>query len=366
MSVDRMVPMTEYWSEVYVSRTIVSVAHRNAVKQSTGDGVITLLTQATPSRRYMLKYLIDSWSGPINVALYVSSSSFDEHYEFIVKLLMSVSQRDNIIVHIVISTGHIYPVNWLRNLVTTNASSQYIFNIDIDFIPSQDLMPKLTAHLQGLSQVAATDILLLVPAVELTDNAITDLPLTKPELLQYIDSGQADVFHRRAGGQNLWQLGRWMKATRPYLLPKSAICDDRAEPYVVIPRLQSPLYPETLLERGKNKVAYYFELCMQGRDFLTVHDGFILHKWHPASLYASKRVRQCTDAAFRTFQLRQAKDAHKLKLYTSVVPDWLRDVWRGVKCCLTDTIICLLIVAPFVLLFAFWYFFRRRKTRLAS
>ena len=62
---------------------------------------------------------------------------------FQVSKWLSESGRKDIVVHLVERTHRLYPVNWLRNLVIQNASTEYILVVDADFIPSTNLIDEL-------------------------------------------------------------------------------------------------------------------------------------------------------------------------------------------------------------------------------
>ena len=82
-------------------------------------------------------------------------------------------------------------------------------------------------------------------------------------------------------GHRLVDYGKWMSATRPYEVTDvryaTCVCDETekfilalqiswspgAEPYLLVAREESPLYPQVLAERQQDKFPYMLELHLR-------------------------------------------------------------------------------------------------------
>ena len=194
-------------------------------------------------------------------------------------------------------------MNWLRNLALQRATSKYIFVTDGDFVPSLHLYTTLLKHLRRLEQQGKENTVVVVPAFELLLSNMK-IPGTRDELLRDYKHGLVDHFHRAAwpGAHNLTNYAKWKTAKAPYVIPQQTPCNDVYEPYIAMNRKRSPYFPETLLERRKNKIAYQYELCMSGFEYMVVHDGFLIHKHHPESMRALNKVEKCVEIAWEVFK----------------------------------------------------------------
>ena len=340
-----------YWTEAFMKRTVISLAHHDFRRVSSGPLSISLLTQMSANRIEMLDLIARRWQGPINLAIYVKPSQFTNVYANISNYLMT-SMRRNVIAHLVVAEGELYPVNWLRNLVIRNTTSEYVFMIDGDFVPSIDLERQLKLKFQKLSQEKNDNTLVVVPAFEIVDEAVNFIPRDKRALLELMESGQADVFHRAhyPDGHSLWKYDKWKSATKSYLLYHVTACSQKAEPYIALKRSQSPYLPEILLERGRNKVAYYFELCNAGKRFEVLSNEFLVHKLHSSTTAQLNKVSVCVFDAWEVFRTYIAKKYKKTHVYQTTFSEDVHTFRSIVGCLLGDFIFCLCILVPVITL----------------
>ena len=298
-----------YWSETVMQKRVLSLAHPDFSLETSKPDSITLLTQLTTSRLDALDLTAQRWAGPIIAAIYVKPKQLVETHQRLCSQL-TASQRRNMMLHLVLAEGTLYPVNWLRNLVIRNSSSEFVFMIDADFVPSAGLEAKMQLNLRLLHDPQFSDVVhgpapvraLIVPAFEILDASVAQLPSDKQSLLRMIDSQQADVFHRRtfSPAHDIWQFENWRELQSSFKLSLDS-CSPYAEPYVALKRSSSPFLPETLLERGKNKAAYFFELCAADTEFTVLADEFLIHKYHPSTRNTMGKVRQCVFPSYTVF-----------------------------------------------------------------
>ena len=302
-----------YAQEIQLIRTVIETTKLDAFVRSSTDGdKITLLTQITADRTYMLDILLSRWEGPIIAVIYVSQALITPKHRQLCNWLNNL-ERPDVKIILVQKVGLLYPVNWLRNIAIQRAHSKYIFVSDGDFVPSVNLHGRLLSHLGDLERNGETKTVLLVPAFEMLINDM-EIPESRDDIIQQLNIGLVDGFHRGAFeiAHNSTNYKKWMKAKEPYMLPRETPCNDHFEPYLIMERARSPYFPETLLERRKNKIAYQYELCTNGFDYKVIDDGFLVHKHHPESMRALTKVEACVEVAWDVFK--QYVQTHPMRL----------------------------------------------------
>ena len=254
-------------------------------------------------------------------------------------------------IHIVQRTGVLYPVNWLRNLIIRNASTEYIVVIDADFLPSANLMSSLLAKFKDLrTQNLDSNHAIIIPAFEQFSD-IGDMTNSKDDVIKYEYTGDMDVFHRKwhPDGHRIWKYDVWKESKSSYILPKETLCSE-PEPYIAVRTSQSPLFPEILLERGKNKVAYHFEMCISDFRFVVLHDAFLVHKPHAESFKAGLRVDRCVTDAWSVYRTHLARVHGKSDAYKPRVPGFVYNLLYVLLCVLVELLWLLLLTMPLLCL----------------
>ena len=139
------------------------------------DAGVTLATQLSVDRLPLLCKSAERWGGPVSAAVYVRSGN---------DLAVLVKERRNcksiknhVTFHLVTqpnSVGDVpYPVNLLRNMALDSVTTDYVFNVDVDFVPNVDAI----AHINMLNKAMphalpkGTKYMLIVPAFEFVNGA---------------------------------------------------------------------------------------------------------------------------------------------------------------------------------------------------
>ena len=298
------VKQQRYVSEVLVDRVYIEISfpdfEENSTAQNNGLDKVTMITQLTCDRVYMLDFIVERWQGPAVIVIYASSMTIQ--HKQLSKWLRD-RQRHDVKILVVQKDGLLFPVNWLRNLGLVKAKSKHVFVVDGDFVASKDLHLTLGQYMRELEEVGRRDVAVLVPAFEMI-KAHAKVPKTREQLLIAYAYGEVDGFHMGPFpvAHSMTNFDKWRKTNSSYFIPQPQPCNDHFEPYLVLPRQQSPWFPETLLERRKNKIAYQYELCSRGFRFLVIHNGFIIHKDHPESMRAGSKTEKCATIAFEVFK----------------------------------------------------------------
>ena len=116
---------------------------------SNATGETTLVTQLSMDRLHMLVPLLERWSGPASIAVYLTDTEaqdFVDHWE----RSTSLTSRCNVGYHVAYKEGNLYPINALRNLALEQAATDYVFLTDIDFLPSTYAVSSLAASTRSL------------------------------------------------------------------------------------------------------------------------------------------------------------------------------------------------------------------------
>ena len=257
-------------------------------------------------------------------------------------------------------TGALYPVNWLRNLVIRNATTEYIFTVDADFVPSQNLMSSLLTKLKQLHRKHLDkNHAVIVPAFEQFSN-VAKLPEAKRDVIILVDViGDMDVFHRRwhPDGHRIWKYDVWKESKNSYKLDKETVCSE-PEPYIAVRKAVSPYFPEILLERGRNRVAYHFEMCVRDFQFVVLADAFLVHKAHAESTKARLRVDRCVMNAWNVYRDNLGLVYNKTHLYkTSAITGLIYDICYILLTILIEFLWLLLLETPllcYVVIRKYW------------
>ena len=284
-------------TELTGSRPRVYRTHLSFVPDCLGEGdhddLLTLTAQLSLERLPMLESLLSHWPGPVSLALYLSDLESQTFLE-----LHSTSEimrgRCNVGYHLVYKEGKHYPVNLLRNLAMDQATTEYLFLTDVDFLPSFGSHEALQSSVSSLLS-DHPNRLLVIPAFESSRYSPSQFPDSKAELVKALDLGEIFTFRYREwpAGHRATNYPHWRTATTPYTvtwLPDY-------EPYIVGPRSMAR-YDPRFTGFGWNKVSHILELHARDAEFVVVPDVFMVHQPHTPSLdlarfRASRTYRDC-------------------------------------------------------------------------
>jgi Glycosyl-transferase for dystroglycan len=283
---------------------------------------VTLVTQTTMDRVPLLQHTCSRWTDPIIVVVAVPSlstkppdwwSTTCAHAQWLPQLLPSDPQD--------------YPVNFYRNVGLQAVSTSHVIVLDVDLIPSRELVSTIHTQLalQAQSQTEAQPTpptALIVPAwerklkrpcestascIQLFHNVPAYLPDTLATLQQCVSDKKCQVFQEDVNweGHTATHSYEWLNRSSDPNHPKHNTpllmdCWDslRYEPYVVLPwcSLQpppsssstgvsqsAPYYDERFKGYGKNKIEYIQHLRFLGYKFAILPQGYVIHHPHKES-----------------------------------------------------------------------------------
>ncbi|KAK8825384.1 hypothetical protein WA538_003080 [Blastocystis sp. DL] len=279
---------------------------------------ITLVSQTTEHRFFFLPIFLKRWNGPIAITMIVQPSNLTSilhqiellHFPSRVLLTLYIPlhpSHDSIITCRADNTCQrrketIFPLNRLRNISLRRVKTTHFLLIDMDSWPSQTTY----THLLSLPReyLASPSFVTIVPmftfhsnysqnghlksieeSVTLVQNLI---PESKETLLHDIQEGH--LYHRKSSCNHNYIDAEWyqLNVTKPLLSFGCFPCP-WLEPYVMLRKSSSiPLFDETFVNYGFNKVQWIEHLRHRGFEFFTSTQAFLVDIPHKKSNYASK------------------------------------------------------------------------------
>eukprot|EP00761_Pharyngomonas_kirbyi_P004533 gb/GECH01004538.1/.p1 GENE.gb/GECH01004538.1/~~gb/GECH01004538.1/.p1 ORF type:complete len:334 (+),score=65.28 gb/GECH01004538.1/:1-1002(+) len=270
---------------------------------------ITLVTQMTLEefRIQRLKWNIERWKGPVVAAVKVPQGVgyYSPEIQDVVEFIQEKDRDDvNLVVYETHSSGGLYPVNFMRNLAISQAKTEFIFYIDVDFIISSTAYDYLMDHPEELDLVRNHKFALILPAFQFTEQT-PYLVHTKEDLRGNQD--KIEEFHSNLNLHEKTDYPKWWNSTKPYDIEYKG--NIRYEPYFIVER-SAPLYDERFMGRGCNKIAQVWELQLRGYQFRVLPSEFIFHLNHgyEKSKRTKKLIRDNCLSLFKKFKREMWKD----------------------------------------------------------
>ncbi|XP_033126599.1 uncharacterized protein LOC117124472 isoform X2 [Anneissia japonica] len=256
------------------------------------EGVITLVTQLSMDDIQLLTRVNQNWDDQLSVALYVptKSESKDSGHEwqrlYINKKIkpLKAQSRTNMIAVFANTMQDEYPVNFLRNLALRQSTTDFIFIIDADFLPSPNFKESFLKWLDFDTIKGNMDkIAFVVPAFEFQDSAKEAIPpASKEDLVKDVYDREGSIvpyqYLENPDAHRLTNYPVWYRSKEPY---KVTGYQDQYEPYVILRRTPSlPEHNEHFSSSLFNKVSFTMELKAAGYEFLVLPDVWAIHMPH--------------------------------------------------------------------------------------
>lgn len=298
---------------------------------------VTLITQGTVDRVENVHLINHTWSGPkvvvfaiYNISEQTARAANAQRAAIVraaavwvnIKVLICILRQrtDFFTEHFASFKQPLLPINTLRNIGVDQAKTNYVFPLDIDFIPSKRLYDKLRRTYLPLAH-AIDRVVMVVPHWEtLRCHGSVSVPVTFGELDQQLRRGMARPFHVATAhlipvdfgpvpdlgcvddGSSVWTPGikttnyfRWYRESRdghdglfPLASGGGPTTDRYYEPFGIFRRVEAdgrsvPRYQEQFVGRFKNKIAFISALRSHGYQFFAVRREFVVHIPHSVS-----------------------------------------------------------------------------------
>jgi glycosyltransferase-like protein LARGE len=174
---------------------------------------VTLVSQTSVDRMWMISHMAKRWSGPVSIAIYVTNEALirnERHW-----LDRIATQSSSYITEVPSGGESEYPINMLRNTAIKRVSTSHFFMTDIDLWPTTSSYKTVLS--QGKALLGNPYAALVIPAFEYTPSrdelkagseAIAKALPDTVERLRACASGKSPAC-RCARGRN-WDAGRSM------------------------------------------------------------------------------------------------------------------------------------------------------------
>lgn len=247
---------------------------------------VTLVTQGTLDRLESFKVTLTRWKGPISLVLYARPNGQNDvnalrMWAHTHKRRFAAGSSVKLILDNNMSRP--YPINVLRNIALGGAHTPFVFPLDIDFVPSQDLYHEIVHNLPRVKEA------MVVPAFEVTDGNIhLPPPKTKYDLLRRIP--RAFHVNKAPFAHKATRSLKWLSSSRAkYHVRIDSRTHESYEPYVVVRRKSLPGYDERFQGYGFNKVQWILCLRCTGYRFSVLGRAFVTHLNHDTFSDPSQR-----------------------------------------------------------------------------
>jgi glycosyltransferase-like protein LARGE len=175
-------------------------------------------------------------------------------------------------------------------LALDSATTDFVLNLDVDFLPSKDALQSVRSHLQekGWDQQLKEKKVLVLPAFEFFPTATAPpeggnftIPVTKSDLKKSIDIRESAWFQYKSypPGHGPTNYKKWFKTSATYPVKY----ESGFEPYFIAGREGLPRFWDGFVGFGFNKVTWVDELAAAGYELnIGVLDVpvFLLHLNH--------------------------------------------------------------------------------------
>ncbi|CAL5227189.1 g10104 [Coccomyxa viridis] len=272
---------------------------------------ITIITQCSLDRLYMLEEQCNTWGGVTSVAVYLPLVYFQSANDK--KLQEAIShvedfheqidrthgrcRMDIVLLSEVIKEQDLwaYPYNALRNQALSRADTDVLLLLDADFIASAGLHEFLTRDDKAadlMEDLTTNRKVIVLPAFETEaslgvdgggEMALKAQASTKQELKQLYDDRQVVQFAEfYPVGHRSTNYKKWFSSPEPYPIRfKSGY-----EPYVLVARKIMPWYDERFRGYGWDKVMQIYQMDAMNFHFVAHPNAWVVHRPHaPSSGY---------------------------------------------------------------------------------
>jgi hypothetical protein len=267
----------------------LKIEHKIDTKKERSKTDVTLVTQLSFERLYMLEGQCAVWSGVISAAVYIAlvdgkavtvelNSNQDPHLtpmehirqkfeEFHrVTEAKSLCKLDLQLVSQTVESvwlSALYPVNAMRNRAIANSRTDVILLLDVDFWPAAELseLMQQPGKYDSLLQAVNSGSAIVLPAFETGDSGDIGVEVAREAVLGGKDTaammfwdGRIKPFHtdRYKAGHRATDFRKWLTAAHPYRIRY----EEGFEPYVLVARKFVPWTDERFVGYRKNKVVH--------------------------------------------------------------------------------------------------------------
>ncbi|OWF38630.1 beta-1,4-glucuronyltransferase 1-like [Mizuhopecten yessoensis] len=305
----------------YLVRNVLIPDGEDTMSDHSSD--VTLVTQCSANHLDDLVDLAERWNGAVSISVF----TYDNDFPFAIKAMLyshkcfnqirrhvsinmiypinkppRVSDIDNISFEAIncdvpfhelrttntdnyAVSGIEYPHNVLRNFALKGAKTPYVFVVDIDMIPSSNLLLEFKTFIERRKQSSDgripkhDKVAFVVPSFEIKESI--RIPETKTMLLTQMKSNNVRPFYMEACQrcQKQTSYSVWEKLVDIDFLDVGYTVDwkDPWEPFFIT-ESHLPLYDERFKQYGFNRISQVCEMHIAGYRFDILNKAFLVHK----------------------------------------------------------------------------------------
>ncbi|KAL4446810.1 hypothetical protein ABPG77_008054 [Micractinium sp. CCAP 211/92] len=279
-------------------------------KQRNGTDV-SLVTQLSVDRLYMLEAQCGSWGSIISASVHIplvegrivselaelAGKDAGAPLEVISDFHERMEKRGRCKLDLVYVTEEVgsvdqvglYPVNALRNKALQLSQTEIVLLLDADFLPNRALSDLIhdPMHYDQLRRVTGYRQGIVLPAFETIDdgeegrNTALKAIKSRDSLQELFKRGELRGFHmdHYNRGHRATDHSRWFETNISYRIPY----EEGFEPYVLVQRRFVPWYDERFKGYRKNKVVHLMHMFRLGLEFASTPHGYVVHSPHPVA-----------------------------------------------------------------------------------
>ncbi|KAG0309329.1 hypothetical protein BGZ98_003444 [Dissophora globulifera] len=284
-----------------------AIIHTVKPKMTFTERDVTMVAQFSISRLDRFEHARAVWAGPISVVIFLATNSDIAELKAYFERPGKLELYNSITLTIVkpnysLGTHTRYPINHLRNIGIQTASTDYIYVIDADFVPTSKLYSFAKTSLVPLLEKSTEPVAYVVPCLAIKVDFKGKYPDTIKELQPLMKSGMAYITDPRAGhGPTFTPL--FMNTVLFGNSPAYEVCyESQWEPYYIVKRAPPhPYYDERFKNQGGDKQSHALLLNAIGFKFLVLRDHFMYHMDHPKLKWTGDGLDQVTQRDFTYF-----------------------------------------------------------------
>ena len=264
------------------------------------DVEVTLVTQTTENRMWMIREYCKRWPGKISVSIASHFEPLESLWDELTKIDHGKCvDRIDLVYFKTKRSPDQYPINKMRNAAIQNVKTSHYLYIDIDFWPASALHEILHFHTmkEELGREGGERKAYVIPAFQLnwlcdvnkdvdcSDKLLKMMPKTRAELFKLIKTDKVATFdfHIQAA-HGTTDVRRWYSLKKSSVRHIECMKSNRYEPYVILRHCQSlPPYQEQFSGYGKNKIQHILHLRRLGYSFSVVGHAWVVHWPHNKS-----------------------------------------------------------------------------------
>jgi len=286
--------------------------------------LLCLGAQTSVDRLYELTELVNNWSGPMSIAVFVPHTELGISLRYLQYLRgCHPAIRRQVSFHLVYPADHpgvaedgldevvgsldckqpkqvlqfmldtrgeemmtwrtsySYPQNLLRNLAKAGCQTNYTYIPDIDMVPTPGMDTRLETFLARDQELGnCTKCAFVIPTYEISREAAR-LPANKTELVTYIGEKKARQFHQAVYSinQKSSDLKRWEKVPETDNLDTAYKIEKYIFKYepLYVARGDTPPFDERFIGFGMTRNTQVYEMYVAGYSFYLLNNVFTSH-----------------------------------------------------------------------------------------